>query len=88
MSLDNIQLPPIVLQALFNKTLVEDISIQIQNTASPKKMLAFLGKNEKQIIIIVSNEEVLYLPDEQLSFLLGVLAACKLTMEDVAIINI
>ena len=88
MSLDNIQLPSIVLQELFKKTLVQEDSVQVQDISSTKKSISFLGKNKKQIIILVSNDDVLYLPDEQLSFLLGILAACKLTMEDVAIINI
>lgn len=88
MSLNNIQLPPVTLQGLFKNTLVENAFIQPQQASSPKKALVVLGKNQKQIAIIVTNDEALYLPDEQLNFLLGILAACKLTMEDVALINI
>jgi hypothetical protein len=88
MSLDNIQLTPITLQGLFSKSLIGTPSIQAPGDSSQKKKLSFLGKNQKQIIIIVDNDEALYLPDEQLNFLLGILGACKLTMEDVAIINI
>ena len=88
MSIDNIVLTPNVLQELYKRTLIADTTTQQQSDSSAKKNIIFLGKNQKQIIILVSNEEVLYLPDEQLSFLLGILAACKLTMEDVAIINI
>ena len=35
----------------------------------------------------MADDETLYLPDEQLNFLLGILSACGLTMEDVAIVN-
>ena len=86
MSLDNIQLSPVVLQELFKNTLIGAASEK--ESASKKATLNFLGNNKKRITIIVDNEEVLYLPDEQLNFLLGILSACKLTMEDVAIINI
>jgi hypothetical protein len=88
MSLENIQLPPIVLQELYKKTLIDSESVQSLTTFSQRKALTILGKNEKQIAIIVNNDEALYLPDEQLNFLLGILSACKLTLEDVAIINI
>ncbi len=88
MSIDNIVLTPNVLQELYKRSLVADNTTQPQQASSAKKNIIFLGKNQKQISILVSNEEVLYLPDEQLSFLVGILAACKLTMEDVAIINI
>jgi len=88
MSLDNIQLTPFILQELFKKNLVGNSNVQAQVTSSVNKPISFLGKNKKQIAIIVNNDDALYLPDEQLSFLLGILAACKLTMEDVAIINI
>jgi len=88
MSIDNIVLTPHVLQELYKSSLVADNRTQPQQDSSPKKNISFLGKNQKQISILVSKDEVLYLPDEQLSFLVGILAACKLTMEDVAIINL
>lgn len=88
MSLDNIQLPPIVLQQLFKHSLID-----LKNEREPEEKtittsFATLGNNSKQIVIIVNSDETLYLPDDQLNFLLGILAACNLTMEDVAILNI
>jgi hypothetical protein len=38
--------------------------------------------------VLVSNTDTAYLPDDELNFLLGILSACKLTMEDVGIINL
>lgn len=37
---------------------------------------------------MVNNSEAMYLPDEELNFLLGILNACKLNMDDVGIINL
>jgi hypothetical protein len=89
MSLDNVQLPPIVLQDLFKNSL---ISQEPDNAASkpsfPTPGLSFLGDNQKKIAIIVSDTAAIYLPDEDLNFLLGILKACNLNMADIALLNL
>ena len=88
MSLDNIQLPAIILHDLFKNSLV-DLNTGTAKTASSKATgISFLGNNQKQIAIIVADEKVLYLPDEELNFLMGILSACKLSMADVALVNL
>ena len=87
MSIDNIQLTPFLIQELFKKSLVESDSQESNKKLDPEVSFSVLGHNRKKIIILVANDETLYLPDEQLNFLLGILSACSLTMEDVAIIN-
>lgn len=47
----------------------------------------FLGENKKNIVILVSDKENVFLGDESLQLLTGILAACKLNLADVAIIN-
>ena len=88
MPLDNIQLTPFLIEGLFKKSLIE-IEI-LQSPAQIQSISTFniLGKNLKRVALIVENPKELHLADDQLNFLLGVLSACKLTMEDVAIINI
>lgn len=88
MSLDNINLPPLVLQQLFTHTLIEAKNNPTVDSTSKEKPFLTLGNNQKKVLILVESEETLYLPDNQLNFLLGILAACYLTMEDVAILNI
>ncbi len=88
MSLNNIQLPQSVLQGLFKNTLID---VEPEHNPEQKintKAFATLGNNRRRILVMVESEETLYLPDEQLNFLMGILAACSLTMEDVAILNI
>jgi hypothetical protein len=85
MSLDDIQLPAVILHDLYRRSLV-DAGLPVKDAAQ-KRSLSYLGNNKRKVIIIVSNDETLYLPDDELNFLLGILAACKLTMDDVAIIN-
>ena len=47
----------------------------------------YLGSNQKNILIIVNYDAAVHLPDEELSFLTNMLAACKLSLGDVAIVN-
>ncbi|MDN3658700.1 hypothetical protein QWZ08_23865 [Ferruginibacter paludis] len=87
MNIDNIQLTPFLIQELFKNSLVESDNPEPVKKPDAAASFAILGHNRKKIIILVANDETLYLPDEQLNFLLGILSACSLTMEDVAIIN-
>ena len=88
MSLDNIKLPPIVIQQLFTRSLVDYKKEEAAEEKTTSKQFAVLGNNRQHIIILIDNEETLYLPDEELNFLFGVLAACNLVMDDIAILNI
>lgn len=47
----------------------------------------FLGRNEKGILILVSKDDAVYLPDGELNFLTTILSACQLSLADVAIVN-
>lgn len=87
MSLNNIQLPPIALKELFRNTLIDIEPEYKPEQKIRSKGFDTLGNNQKRILIMVKSEETLYLPDEQLNFLMEILAACNLTMEDVAILN-
>lgn len=88
MSLDNIQLSGVALQELYKKALVEVKSKKADEKKSASDALNILGKNLKNIILIVRNNEAAFLTDEELNFLLGILSACKLNMDDVAILNL
>jgi len=50
-------------------------------------ILKSLGGNQKNILVVVKNANITYLPDEDLEFLTNILKACKLNLEDVAIVN-
>lgn len=88
MSLNSIVLPPYMVGKLYGSSLVD----QPANTASQKsgpdeKKIAFLGRNEKQILVVTANPDAAYLPDAELAFLSTVLEACGLGIADVAIVN-
>jgi hypothetical protein len=88
MSLDNIQLPAIVLQDLFKNSLVDIDNGMAKKAVEKTTGIAFLGSNQKQVTIIADDTTTIYLPDEELNFLMGILNACKLSMADVALVNI
>ena len=88
MSLDNIQIPALVLQELYRNSLVDlDVSkattVQVSNPT-----FSYLGNNQQHIIIVVRSTTVRYLPEDELDFLLDILTACKLSMADIALVNL
>ncbi|HET7896421.1 MAG TPA: hypothetical protein VFL47_02090, partial [Flavisolibacter sp.] len=83
MSLNNISLPSQLLADLYHHTLIGDTATAVPQTTP----VSFLGKNGKQILIVVNQPEVPYLPDSELSFLTKILTACQLGLVDVAIVN-
>jgi hypothetical protein len=88
MSLDNIQLSGITLQGLYKKNLVDTPSKKMAEKKTDSASFNILGKNLKKIILIVNNTEAAFLTDDELNFLLGILSACKLNMDDVGIVNL
>lgn len=88
MPLDNIELTPFLIQGLFKNSLIESETKPAIAKILPVSTFNILGNNLRRVTIIVESFETLHLPDDQLNFLMGVLNACKLSMEDVAIINI
>ncbi len=94
MSIDNIQLPAFVIQDLFHKTLVVldqnekyfDNTQYIGNTKEGD--LNFFGGNKQNVILLVNHPDESFISETKLTFLSGILNACKLTLEDIALINI
>ena len=49
--------------------------------------IKYLGENKKNVVIVVSDKEAVFIDDNKLQLLTNLLNACKLTIADVAIIN-
>ncbi len=88
MSLDNIQLPPFLIGELYKNFLVDADNQQLKPELLEGNNLLFLGKNQKNILLIVQEEDAVYLPDNDLNFLVEILSACKLSLSDTALINV
>ncbi len=87
MSLDNFQLPPFLTEELYKNSLVHLDAEQIINKSLKEDALIFLGNNKKNVLLIVNEENAVYVQDEDLNFLIGILTACKLSLSDTALIN-
>lgn len=88
MSLDNIQLPPFIIQDLFQNSLVELENSPQKPNNDQRTSSKHFGGNKQHILILVNDKSSAYLDEAQLTFLSGILSACKLTLEDVALVNI
>jgi hypothetical protein len=67
-----------------NLPISENKSITIKGNFENIK---FLGKNVKNILIVVDEKEHAFLGDDELSFLMNILNACSVSMQDVALVN-
>ena len=102
MGLNDLQLSPGVLSRLYPASLINmdntDIvqpdplfkdltTTKIETEKQTGPAWKFLGSNQQKILIVVNYSDAVHLPDEELSFLTSMLAACKLSLGDVAIVN-
>lgn len=102
MDLNHINLPPAALAGLYGETLVsnnepgsipsvavkQEVPTASEQPADKKATIRSLGNNQQQILVLVNVPDTVFLSDESLAFLTGVLSACKLSMADVALVNL
>jgi hypothetical protein len=82
MSLNDITLTPSLIADLYPDVLIEQSGQK--RYAHP---VNFLGRNEKNILIVCVEKNAVFLTEQQLAFLMAILDACKLGLADVAIVN-
>lgn len=97
MDINNIELPGTMVVDLYQSTLVDGTEAKEKVAVAPlatssiaeeKSTFKSLGNNQRNVLIIVKSNEAVYLPDNELAFLTGILGACKLSLADVAIVNL
>lgn len=79
MGINHIRLSEELIAVLYPDTLVAE--------NDPDPGYPFLGKNLLSICFLVSYPNDEFIPDEQLVFLQKILTACKLSLNDIALIN-
>lgn len=88
MSINQIKLPKGTIQSLYKNHLVKSNTPHNPCTSKDsEKELSVLGNNKKNITILINEPDVVYINETSLSFLTGILTACKLGLEDVSIVN-
>jgi len=94
MNLKAIKLPESVITSLYTSNLIEGVITNDTKAQTQAKELhtrnefKFLGNNEKKVLVIVNNPGVDYLPEDEMQFLTNMLNACKLSINDIAIVNV
>ena len=100
MNSENSLLPPFVIASLYKDELVLIDDQKSSNADKSKngkavvtvaqeiqKPISYLGDNQKKVTILLQDNTAVHVADESLQFLTAILAACKLNMGDVAIVN-
>ena len=92
MGLNELSLQPSLIADFYKYHLTEPVAsgpgaAVTQTATSNKKGIQYLGKNQKNICLLVNYPNDVYLPDLQLNFLTNILQACRLNLGDVAIVN-
>lgn len=83
MNLNEIVLNPGLMADLYSNSLIDNSATAMPNSASSK----YSGNFEKKILIVTANEKNNLIPAADLELLNGILKACSLQMNDVAVIN-
>lgn len=96
MGINHLRLTSELIAALYPESLVEEIdpallkeNVRISKPVADKiPAYHFLGENNRSICFIANYPEGDFLPADQLDFLKKMLAACKLNLNDIALMNI
>ena len=85
-----IQLPDFVLADLYKNSLV--IADNVMRMQQPEKLESapaeYLGGNGKHIAILVNDNQNRFINEENLQLLVNMLSALKLSLDDVAVMNV
>jgi hypothetical protein len=95
MGINHIRLSTELIAALYQETLVSekdpnsDIELIKTGLTQNKKdsVYPYLGKNINSICFLVYYPDDEFIPEDQLAFLQKILIACKLNLDDIALIN-
>jgi len=87
MSIDKIPIPAFLYPNLFGKNLIDPKAQLVDNLHGKESTINFLGGNEQKIIFLFNDPQNRFLADTRVKFLYDLLAACHLTVVDIAIVN-
>ena len=91
MSLNDIQLQAKMLSDLYGDVLIAENAEHVGRPVTRAEGTAgirSLGKNNKNYCFIVSYPKETFLPDDKMEVLIKIMQACRLTMDDIALLNI
>ena len=88
MDLNHIELPAFTVAELYRNSLVmPGQKTSSASLATEKIKPKSLGNNRRHILIAVNDSQSAFVSDKDLELLTGILGACKLSLDDVALVN-
>lgn len=89
MSLDQIQLTPGLISELYSKILTEikETDAGLRKQSPEESEWNYIGENGKKILLLVNYPEQVQLTNMQFSFINNMLSACKISLQDVVLMN-
>jgi hypothetical protein len=87
MALNKVKLDPYYLARLYRQPLIPYFD---RNKLKPEKQepdQVFLGNNRQNILFLIFNKKEIFLSEPLFTFLTQILKACKLSMNDIALVN-
>ncbi len=87
MSFKEAKLPKFLIIDIYKNALINTVNTTAQKEQI-RNSLEFLGENKKNIVIVLEDNEAVFIADDKLQLLTNLLQACNLSLADVAIINI
>ena len=88
MSLERLQLDPFLLAQMYHQPIIPEEITAVPAEAKPLPDFKYLGENQKNILLLIQNESEAYLNEELFNLLANILNACKLGMQEVALLNV
>lgn len=87
MNFDQFQIPPFLIRELY-----KDVLTDLNSSGTQMKTRSLhdytLGENTKHILILIKDQQSDIIDEKSLSFLSGILKACNLKVNEVAVLNI
>lgn len=93
MAINDIALPGFAIATLYRTSLVQvptpvhHTPLQQPSVNGDSHNVHFLGNNEKNVLVLVNYANDSMLPEKHMAFLLSMLKACSMNLDDTAIIN-
>ncbi|MVT11003.1 hypothetical protein [Chitinophaga tropicalis] len=88
MSFDKVQLDPYILAKIYTQPIIPGKKEPDAIPAEAPPKVKYLGENQKNIVLFIQNDSEAYLNEELFNLLTNILNACKLGMQDIALVNI
>lgn len=88
MSLQQLQLDPYLLAQMYDQPIIPEMRSAQPAVEKALPKVKYLGENQKNVLLLIQNESEAYLNDELFNLLTNILSACKLGMQEVALLNV